>query len=91
MVSVTLAVQPFTSLPTTVYTVVETGEAYPVIKLRLVEGIQVYVTAPEVESKTLSPMQTIGDWGVTVIAGSGLETILIVPASEQEDTASETV
>ena len=53
-------VQPFTSVPVTVYVVLAVGEAFtiaPVVALSPEAGAQVYVEAPEAVSVKLFPKQ----------------------------------
>lgn len=76
VVTVTVAcavdVQPFASVPVTVYVVVEDGLAVtdePVDELRFVDGLQVYVCAPLALSVVDWPLQIVGE--LTEITGGG--------------------
>ena len=75
MVTVTCAVaeHPFTSVPVTIYVVVDDGFAVteePVVALNAVDGLQEYVLAPLAISDTDCPAQTAA--GVfTLITGNG--------------------
>jgi hypothetical protein len=69
-VTVTVVVdeQPDPSIPVTVYVVVVAGFAVtvaPVVALRPVAGLQVYVTAPEAVNVVEPPVQIVGFAGVT--------------------------
>lgn len=66
--------QPFAFVPKTVYVVKATGEATtvcPVVAERPVDGLQVYVAAPDAVNVTDAVPHTIGLTGLTVI-GIGL-------------------
>jgi hypothetical protein len=69
--------------------VVEVGLAVtvePVDELRFVEGVQLYVCAPEAVSEADAPLQ-IGDGVATVTTGSGL-TVTVTCAVAEHPLAS---
>ena len=78
------AVQPFKS-PTTVYVVVEGGNACtdePVVLLNPVAGLHAYVFAPEAVNVAGSPLQ-IAVFGETVSTGIGFIVTVVCADAEQ--------
>ena len=74
------AVQPFASVPVTVYRVVVDGEAVtvlPVVLLRPVAGDQLRLVVPPAVSVTLEPLQMVAPLaGLRLIVG-GLFTVMV--------------
>jgi hypothetical protein len=80
-VTVSVLVQPFKSVPVTVYVVVPGGVDVtdePVVALSPVEGPQVYDDAPPAVSTTFPPGQRPAEGGVTVTEGNGFTVTLTV-------------
>lgn len=85
-VTVFVFVQPFASVPVTVYVVVEVGFAVtmaPVVADKPVAGLHVYVEAPDAVRETLPPIQIAGAEGVTVIVGFGFTVTVTVAVFTQ--------
>ena len=68
--------QPFTSVPVTVYVVVEAGDTLMEVPLALV--LQVYEVPPDAVSVVLSPTQSVV-LPLTEIVGSAFTTTVNVP------------
>jgi len=77
-----------------VYVVVEPGVAVtfpPVVALKPVAGLHVYVTPPDAVRFTLLPLQIVAEVGATVIVGEGLTVILTLVSFEHEPLLTVTV
>ena len=90
MVTVTcaVAVQPFASVPVTVYEVVEDGLAVtlePVVELKFVDGVHAYVLAPFAVSVTELPLHTAA--GVFTVTTGGGFTVTVTCAAEVQPLA----
>ena len=87
------AEHPFTSVPVTVYKIVEEGLAVtdgPVVLLRFVAGLHAYVLAPFAFSVTDCPVQTAA--GVlTLTTGEGLMVTVTCAVAVHPDTSPVTV
>jgi hypothetical protein len=83
--TVFVAVQPFTSVPVTVYVVEVVGATFTLLPLRL-PGCQLYVDAPDAPSATLAPAQELPP-PLTLIAGAE-PTVTVVAAVAEQPFAS---
>ena len=87
-------VQPLAEVPVMVYVVVAVGQALtlaPVVALRAVAGVQVYVVAPEAVRVTQTPWQTVAGFGATVTVGEGLTITVAVAVPEPQGPVPVTV
>jgi len=79
-VTVCVDVHPPPLSPVTVYVVVTAGLAStdePVVALRPVDGLQVYVVPPLAISVTVPPGHMVGAFGATVTVGVGVMVIVV--------------
>ena len=84
-VTVVLPVQPLASVPVILYVEVTVGLAVttaPIVADSPVEGLHIYVIAPDACKGVLAPGQR-GSGGTTVITGNGFTVTVTISAFEQ--------
>lgn len=86
MLTMALSIQPAADVPYTVYVRLTAGVAVtgePVVALKSVAGVHVYVLAPLAVSIVALPAQTVGFEALAVMVGNALTVIVTLALSIQ--------